>query len=79
MRSHEGNAAERLATHLANCRKMDAAIVTASGDADGVVASMVAEGWTLGGIEFVEGRRVRYLVAPENSSKIPVDNPTGQA
>jgi hypothetical protein len=55
--------AEELADHLKNCRGVDAAIV-ADGNADELVARMIAEGWRYEGVEYVEGKRVRYLVPP---------------
>ena len=54
---------QRLADHLVNCRKVDAAVVV-NGSADDLVAQMIAAGWTYEGAEYVEGKRVRYLVPP---------------
>jgi hypothetical protein len=56
-------AAAELADHLKNCRKTDA-VIAGDGNLDDVVSTMLAAGWTFGGIEYVEGKRVRYLVAP---------------
>lgn len=56
-------AARRLADHLKDCRQVDAAVVV-DGNADELVAKMLAEGWTFEGSEHVEGKRVRYLVPP---------------
>lgn len=58
-----GLAAQRLVDHLVECREVDAAVVV-DGNADELVAKMVAEGWTFEGTEYVEGKRVRYLVPP---------------
>ena len=55
--------AEELADHLANCRKVDAAVVV-DGSADQLVAQLMAEGWRYAGVEHVEGKRVRYLRPP---------------
>jgi hypothetical protein len=54
---------EALVEHLKECRQVDAAIV-ADGNADELVASLIEQGWTYEGVEYVEGKRVRYLVPP---------------
>jgi hypothetical protein len=54
---------EALVEHLKHCREVDAAIV-ADGNADELVASLIEQGWTYEGTEYVEGKRVRYLVPP---------------
>lgn len=54
---------EALVEHLKECRQVDAAIV-ADGDATELVDELVAAGWTYEGTEYVEGKRVRYLVPP---------------
>lgn len=55
--------ADRLVDHLVDCRDAGAAIVV-DGNGDGVVATLIAAGWTYGGTEHVEGKRVRYLTPP---------------
>jgi hypothetical protein len=55
--------AEALVEHLVECRDVTAAVVV-DGNADELVAKMLAEGWTFEGTEHVEGKRVRYLVPP---------------
>jgi hypothetical protein len=55
--------AAELVEHLKECRKVDS-VVAGDGDLTEVVASMLAAGWTYDGVEYVEGKRVRYLVAP---------------
>lgn len=52
-----------LVKHLIECRKVDAAIVQ-DGDADDLVARLIADGWTYEGVEYVAGKRVRYLIPP---------------
>jgi hypothetical protein len=56
--------AAELADHLKNCRQVDA-VIAGDGSLDEVVESMIAAGWTYSGVEYVEGKRVRYLSAPE--------------
>lgn len=55
--------AQELADHLKNCRKTDF-VVAGDGNLDEVVETLLAAGWTPDGIEYVEGKRVRYLVPP---------------
>lgn len=55
--------AEALVEHLAQCREVSAAIV-ADGNADELVDRLISEGWAYEGVEYVEGKRVRYLVPP---------------
>jgi hypothetical protein len=55
--------AEELVEHLKECRKVDVAVVK-DGNADDLVARMIAEGWTYDGVEYVAGKRVRYLTPP---------------
>jgi hypothetical protein len=54
---------EALVEHLTRCRKVDAAIVQ-DGNADDLVARLIEQGWTYEGVEYVAGKRVRYLVPP---------------
>lgn len=54
---------EALVEHLKECRQVDAAIVQ-DGNADELVARLIGEGWTYEGVEYVAGKRVRYLVPP---------------
>ena len=54
---------EALVEHLKECRQVDAAVV-ADGDASELVAGLIEQGWTYEGTEYVEGKRVRYLVPP---------------
>lgn len=54
---------EALVEHLKECRQVDAAIV-ADGNADELLARLIGEGWTYDGVEYVAGKRVRYLVPP---------------
>lgn len=63
MSDGEKTGAEALAEHLVECREVDAAVVV-DGNADELVAKMLAEGWTYGGVEYVQGKRVRYLAPP---------------
>lgn len=62
-REGERDGAEALVEHLKECRQVDAAIV-ADGNADELVTRLISEGWTYEGVEYVEGKRVRYLVPP---------------
>ncbi len=55
--------AEDLVEHLAQCRDVSAAIV-ADGDATDLVQTLIDQGWTYEGVEYVAGKRVRYLVPP---------------
>lgn len=55
--------ASALVEHLAQCRGVDAAIV-ADGNADDLVDQLLTQGWTYEGVEYVAGKRVRYLVPP---------------
>lgn len=59
----QGSPAQKLADHLAVCRGVDAALV-ADGNVDDLVARMIADGWRYTGVEYVEGKRVRYLKPP---------------
>lgn len=59
----ENTGADALVEHLVECRQVDAAIV-ANGNADELVARLIEDGWTYEGVEYVEGKRVRYLVPP---------------
>jgi len=54
---------EALVEHLKECRQVDAAVV-ADGDATELVERLIAEGWTYEGVEYLAGKRVRYLVPP---------------
>jgi hypothetical protein len=38
-------------------------------NADPIVADMGARGWVLAGVEYVAGKRVRYLVPPASKRK----------
>jgi hypothetical protein len=56
---------EMVVDHLKNCTDAKAGIVMQSGSADGVIAEMVAAGWTLRErVDHVGGKRIRFLVAP---------------
>lgn len=55
--------AAELVDHLKNCRGVDAAIA-GDGNLDEVVNTMIAAGWTYGGVEYAEGKRCRYLIPP---------------
>ena len=59
----EQDGPERLVAHLVECREVDAAVV-ADGDASDLVAALIEQGWTYEGVEYIEGKRVRYLVPP---------------
>lgn len=61
--SDETNGAKELAEHLKDCRQVDAAVVV-DGNADDLVARLLADGWVYEGVEYVMGKRVRYLVPP---------------
>lgn len=63
MGEHELDGPEALVDHLKHCREVDAAIVM-DGNADELVAGLLAQGWTYEGVEYVGGKRVRYLVPP---------------
>ena len=53
-----------LVDHLA--AKGDPCLVTHEGPADEVVASLLAAGWTLSPeVDYVSGKRIRTLVAPD--------------
>jgi hypothetical protein len=54
-----------LAEHLARCHSVDAAIVV-DGTADDLVDRLLADGWAYEGVEYVAGKRVRYLVPPDS-------------
>jgi hypothetical protein len=62
--------AEEFVDHLQNCGpKADAFIVMENGlSGDDVVATLLAEGWTWGGVEYVGGKRIRNLIAPTQAS-----------
>jgi len=65
---------DALVQHLVECRKVDAAVVS-DGEADDLVAKMLADGWTYEGVEYVGGKRVRYLMAPSETTKQQVGGP----
>lgn len=54
-----------MAEHLKECAQVDAAIVV-DGNADPVIATLLADGWTWDErpTERLLGKRVRYLKAP---------------
>lgn len=53
-----------LVEHIAQCVKPQAVIV-ADGNADELVATLLAAGWTWdGNVEHVAGKRIRNLVPP---------------
>ena len=55
--------AQELVEHLRDCRKVSA-LIAGDGNLDHVVDDLIAEGWTFDGVEYVEGKRVRYLLPP---------------
>lgn len=55
--------AEELVGHLRDCRDVNA-VIAGDGDLTDVIATMIAAGWKYSGTEYVEGKRVRYLIAP---------------
>jgi hypothetical protein len=56
--------ADVMVEHLAECAAVDAAIVV-DGNADEIVAGLVAAGWTLRDrVDRVAGKRVRFLEPP---------------
>lgn len=57
--------ARELVEHLRDCREVDA-VIAGDGDLTGVVGQLLAAGWTYSGTEYVEGKRVRYMIAPES-------------
>lgn len=61
--------AAELADHLKNCRKVDA-VIAGDGDLTETVETMLAAGWTYEGVEYVEGKRIRYLKAPGEQKTI---------
>jgi hypothetical protein len=64
MTTHQDGPAQALADHLAECTGADAAVV-ADGNADDIVASLIAAGWTLDdGAEFIAGKRIRMMHPP---------------
>lgn len=54
---------DALVSHLTECRKVDA-VIAADGNADDLVSRMIADGWTYDGVEYVAGKRIRYLTPP---------------
>jgi len=62
--------AAELAAHLKSCRQVDA-VIAGDGDLTETVETMLAAGWTYEGVEYVEGKRVRYLRAPEANTPRP--------
>lgn len=65
--------AEEVAAHLRDCAQVDAAIVMQSGSADGVIATLLAQGWTWDErpTEHVGGKRIRYLRPPPSWTDAP--------
>jgi hypothetical protein len=64
LRTGDGSPASQLADHLAECRKADALVVV-DGNADQIIADMIAAGWTLAeGAEVVGGKRIRMMTPP---------------
>lgn len=55
--------AAELADHLKNCRQTDL-VIAGDGDLTEVVEAMIRAGWTYSGVEYVEGKRCRYLTPP---------------
>lgn len=56
---------EELAEHMNECSQGTQAIVAHEGNADEVVATFLAAGWTLSPVvEFVAGKRIRVVVPP---------------
>lgn len=66
---------KRLAAHLK--KKCDAAIIMHRPDESGddVIATLQADGWTLGETEIVEGKRVRYMHPPEGNDATDPSSP----
>ena len=57
--------AQEIAAHLRDCTDAQAALVC-DGNADEVVARMVAAGWKLRErVDFIGGKRIRFLEIPE--------------
>jgi hypothetical protein len=56
---------EELVEHLRDYRGVDS-VIAGDGDLTEVVESMLAAGWTYSGTEYVAGKRVRYLLAPDD-------------
>lgn len=56
--------AAALAEHLTTCHPVSAAIVMQSGSADPEVAKLLAAEWTYESVEYVAGKRIRYLRPP---------------
>jgi hypothetical protein len=64
----QGMGAEEFATHLRECNPADAYLIAENGvSADDMVSTMLAAGWTYGGVEYVAGKRIRTLVAPTSA------------
>jgi len=58
--------AEEMVEHLTGCTDAGAAIVV-DGNADEVVAGLVAAGWTLRErVDLIGGKRIRYLDTPDS-------------
>lgn len=56
---------DNLVEHIAECVKPAATLVMQSGSADGMIAELVEQGWTLNeGEEYVGGKRIRYMTPP---------------
>jgi hypothetical protein len=61
---NEMTGAELVAAHVAECTEACAAIVV-DGSADDTIDRLVADGWTnTGKVEYIAGKRIRYLVPP---------------
>lgn len=74
MTDGSGAAAQNLVDHLKRCRGVKAAVVGDTGvDMTPTVESMLAAGWTYGGVEYIGGKRIRYLLAPRSA---PGSEPT---
>lgn len=64
--------ADRLLDYIQqNHPDVAALIASQSGPLNGQVAELVARGWTVESVEYVEGKRVRILTPPPSPSALP--------
>lgn len=68
----ERRPAEIVAEHMAECTDAQAAIVV-DGNADSVIANLLADGWTLKErVDLIAGKRIRFVSPPEGGTNTEI-------
>lgn len=67
--------AQEMADHLRGGHKVQG-VIAGDGCLDDVAQTMLDAGWTCEGVEYIEGKRVRYMVAPGNLGEMSAPEET---